>query len=58
MAFNGRYLLEMLNHILSNEVRFTFSRPERAALIYPNDDDNTLMLLMPVMITQNVPATV
>lgn len=56
MGANGRFFLDILNHLISEEVIFTFSSPKRALLVFPKDDDSTLMLLMPVFLPQTVEA--
>jgi len=54
IAFNSKFILEMVTNIQTEMVSFEMSLPNRAALIFPvdNDDKNEdiLMLIMPVMI--------
>jgi DNA polymerase-3 subunit beta len=53
IAFNGKFLIEMLSSTTSEEVLFEFSTPSRAVLVSPvtqNENENLLMLLMPIMI--------
>ena len=51
IGFNGKFITEMLNNLPCDTVTFEFSEPNRAALIYPTDNvDNVLMLVMPVML--------
>ena len=54
IGFNGKFLLEMLNNIDSEEILIELSAPNRAGLIFPVDkvDENEqlLMLVMPVML--------
>jgi DNA polymerase-3 subunit beta len=53
IAFNGKFLIEMLSSTTSDEVLFEFSTPSRAVLVSPttqNDNEDLLMLVMPVMI--------
>ncbi|MFY7990190.1 MAG: DNA polymerase III subunit beta [Fluviicola sp.] len=56
IAFNSRFLMEMLNNIDSTEVKIAMSEPSRAGLIMPNGSDNEhediLMLVMPVMLAR------
>ena len=50
IGFNANYLLEVLRHIPSDEVKFAFKAPERAATIEPAGDDaaDYLCLVMPL----------
>lgn len=53
IAFNGKFLIEMLSSATSEEVLFEFSTPSRAVLVSPvtqNENEDLLMLLMPIMI--------
>jgi DNA polymerase III subunit beta len=55
IAFNARFLIEMLNATDSEEVRLELSTPTKAGIIKPTDaDDNEdlLMLVMPLMLNQ------
>ena len=56
IGFNSRFLLEMLNNIVTPEVRLEMSEPNRAGLILPvdgeNKDEEILMLVMPVTINR------
>lgn len=56
IAFNSRFLMEMLNNIDASEVRIAMSEPSRAGLLMPNSSDNEsediLMLVMPVMLNR------
>jgi DNA polymerase III subunit beta len=56
IAFNSRFLMEMLNNIDSAEVKIAMSEPSRAGLLMPNSSDNEnediLMLVMPVMLNR------
>lgn len=55
IAFNARFLIEMLNAADSEEVRLELSTPTKAGIIRPTDaDDNEelLMLVMPLMLNQ------
>lgn len=50
IGFNANYLLEVLRHIPSDEVKFAFKAPERAATIEPAGDGaaDYLCLVMPL----------
>ncbi len=53
IAFNARYLIEMLSAIESDEVKFGFSEPKRPATIEPletNENEEITMLIMPIVI--------
>jgi DNA polymerase-3 subunit beta len=54
IGFNSKFLLEMLNHIKTDEVVLEMSEPNKAGILLPsandNDDEQILMLVMPVMI--------
>lgn len=56
IAFNSRFLMEMLNNIDAPEVKIAMSEPSRAGLLMPNTSENEhediLMLVMPVMINR------
>lgn len=56
IAFNSRFLLEMLNNIDTKEVKLEMSVPSRAGLLMPaentNPDEDILMLVMPVMLNK------
>lgn len=56
IAFNSRFLLEMLNNIDTKEVKLEMSIPSRAGLLMPaesaNADEDILMLVMPVMLNK------
>lgn len=54
IGFRANFLVEILNTISSAEVEIQLSDPARAALIVPvqnNDDEDLLMLIMPMMLT-------
>lgn len=54
IAFNGRFLIDMLNSAGSEEVQFEFSTPDRAAIMSPSEkaeNEELLMLVMPIMVT-------
>jgi DNA polymerase-3 subunit beta len=53
IGFNGVYLTEVLNNIDGDDVLFEFSSPNRAGVVTPaeqKDDENIMMLIMPVML--------
>ena len=53
IAFNARFLIEMLNATDSNEVRIELSTSTKAGIIKPvdqDDDEELLMLVMPLML--------
>lgn len=57
IGFNARFLIEMLNNMDSDEVVLKLSAPNRAGLIVPkdkNDNEDVLMLVMPVMLNNYV----
>jgi DNA polymerase-3 subunit beta len=55
IAFNARFLIEMLNAADSDEVRLELSTPTKAGIIKPteaDDNEDLLMLVMPLMLNQ------
>ncbi len=51
IGFNGMYLLEILRYMPTEEIRFTFKEPERAATLEPenwSEPGNYLCLVMPL----------
>jgi DNA polymerase-3 subunit beta len=55
IAFNARFLIEMLNAADSNEVRLELATPTKAGIIKPtelDDNEELLMLVMPLMLNQ------
>jgi len=57
IGFNARFLIEMLNHLESDEIEMKLSAPNRAGLILPKEkdkDEDILMLVMPVMLNNYV----
>lgn len=55
IAFNARFLIEMLNAADSDEVRLELATPTKAGIIKPtevDDDEELLMLVMPLMLNQ------
>ncbi|MGB4204061.1 MAG: DNA polymerase III subunit beta [Bacteroidales bacterium] len=55
IGFNSRFLVEMLNNIDTEEVRFELSDPNRAGILRPvnneNEHEDILMLVMPFMLS-------
>ena len=55
IAFNARFLIEMLNAADSDEVNLELSTPTKAGIIKPSEQDENeelLMLVMPLMLNQ------
>ena len=55
IAFNARFVIEMLNAAESDEVRMELSTPTKAGILKPTDSDpneELLMLVMPLMLNQ------
>ena len=55
IAFNARFLIEMLNAADSDEVRLELSTPTKAGILKPtelDDNEELLMLVMPLMLNQ------
>ncbi len=55
IAFNARFLIEMLNSAETNEVRLELSTPTKAGILKPTeqqDGEELLMLVMPLMLNQ------
>jgi DNA polymerase-3 subunit beta len=55
IAFNARFLIEMLNAAESSEVRLELSTPTKAGIIKPtelDENEELLMLVMPLMLNQ------
>ena len=53
IAFNARYLLELLNSVGTSQVHLKLSHPSRACLVVPANDESSgelVMLVMPLMI--------
>jgi len=51
IAFNGKYLLEAIQHFEGEEIIFDFSTPLKAAIIRPTEqpkEEDIMMLVMPV----------
>ena len=55
IGFNSRFLMEMLNHLNSNEILLEMSLPNRAGILTPVDGleegEEITMLVMPVMLS-------
>ena len=55
IAFNARFLIEMLSATDSDEVRMELSTPTKAGIIKPQEqgeNEDVLMLVMPLMLNQ------
>ena len=55
IAFNARFLIEMLNAADSEDVRIELSTPTKAGILKPtemDDNEEVLMLVMPLMLNQ------
>lgn len=56
IGFNSRFFQEMLSNLSTGEVKLEMSAPNRAGIITPvnntNEDEDVLMLIMPVMLNQ------
>jgi DNA polymerase-3 subunit beta len=53
IGFNAKFLIEMLSNLEGDEVTLEMSTPNRAGLLVPqtnNENENVLMLVMPVML--------
>lgn len=54
IGFNSKFLIEMLSNLDTETVNLEMSAPNRAGILTPgsseNDDENVLMLVMPVML--------
>lgn len=53
IAFNAKFLIEMLNAIETSEIRLELSTPTKAGLLKPTEqgsDEDLLMLVMPLML--------
>ena len=50
IGFNGNYIQNLLGNIDTEEVVFKLSSPNRAATVFPDNDEDHLMLIMPVML--------
>ncbi len=56
IGFNSKFVNDMLNNLDTQEIKIEMSAPNRAGLIIPldkdNEDEDILMLVMPVMLNQ------
>lgn len=56
IAFNSKFLMEMLSNLESSEIKIKMSAPNRAGILVPGSSDNEhediLMLVMPVMLNR------
>jgi DNA polymerase III subunit beta len=55
IAFNAKFLVEMLSAVETDEVKMELSTPTKAGLIKPteqNEGEDVLMLVMPLMLNQ------
>ena len=50
IGFNGNYIQNLLGNIDTEEVLFKLGSPNRAATVFPDNDEDHLMLIMPVML--------
>jgi DNA polymerase-3 subunit beta len=53
IAFNAKFLVEMLNSLDSDDIKMEFSTPSRAGILLPAEqeaNEEILMLVMPVML--------
>jgi DNA polymerase-3 subunit beta len=56
IGFNARLLIEMLQNLSTSDIIIELSSPSRAGIILPSENvenENLLMLLMPMMIAEN-----
>ncbi len=54
IAFNGKFLLEILNSLNYEELKIKLKTPAKAVTIEPNKEENqTLALIMPIMISED-----
>ena len=54
IAYNANYLLDILRHIDTNEIKFSLESPDGPGLVYPNEqkeNEALLMLVMPVRLS-------
>ena len=55
IAFNAKFLIEMLNAADSDEIKIELSTPTKAGIIKPTEQEENeelLMLVMPLMLNQ------
>ncbi len=57
IGFNSKFIIEMLNNLNSEQITMELSTPGRAGLLLPvaeeDTDEEILMLVMPIMLTDN-----
>ena len=54
IAFNGKFLMEILNSLNNEELKIKLKTPAKAVTIEPNEDKSqTLALIMPIMLTED-----
>ena len=54
IAFNGKYLLEAIQHFDCNEILFDFSTPLKASVLRPSEQQENEELMMLVMPVRNI----
>jgi len=55
IAFNAKFLIEMLNAADSDDIKIELSTPTKAGIIKPTeqeDNEELMMLVMPLMLNQ------
>jgi DNA polymerase-3 subunit beta len=55
ISYNGRFLFELINVLKDENIRFELMAPNKAGLIFPEEQDeyeDLLMLIMPVMVSR------
>ena len=56
IGFNGRFLSELISAVESEAVKIEISTPSKAVNIFPSEQkegENILMLIMPIMLSEN-----
>jgi len=54
LAYNAHYLLDVMRHIDTDEVKLLLENPDGAGLVYPSkqrENEELLMLVMPVRLS-------
>ena len=54
LAYNAHYLLDILRHVDTKQVKILIENPDGAGLVYPSDqtkNEELLMLIMPVRLS-------
>lgn len=57
IGFNGKFLIELIGNMHSEEVTFKLNKPSNAGMIFPNEKEeveDTMILVMPVMLNNRV----